>query len=112
MVYILKGKPQSTNMIYRRHGFIIHMSNKGKKLKDDYIKQLKEQYTSIPITSELKIALGLYFDDKRIRDIDNYNKIILDACKGIIWEDDKQIQTLTISKFYDKNNPRIELTIL
>jgi Holliday junction resolvase RusA-like endonuclease len=35
----------------------------------------------------------------------------MDALTGIVWLDDSQIQTAHVSKYYDKDNPRIELTI-
>lgn len=47
-----------------------------------------------------------------MRDIDNYNKILLDSLTWIIYEDDKQIKLMTIQICeHDKNNPRIDLII-
>ncbi|MHC5215226.1 RusA family crossover junction endodeoxyribonuclease [Enterococcus sp. LJL128] len=43
-------------------------------------------------------------------DADNYAKGILDALKGIIWEDDGQVVLLICEKFYSKQ-PRAEVTI-
>jgi len=40
----------------------------------------------------------LFMPDKRRRDIDNYNKILLDSLTGIVWEDDSQIDILTIGR--------------
>jgi Holliday junction resolvase RusA-like endonuclease len=88
------------------------MTKKGTALKLDYQWQCKEQYKSLPILCDVKLTVELYFGDKKIRDIDNYNKIVLDACTGILWDDDSQIQEITIKKFYDKKNPRIELVVL
>lgn len=65
-----------------------------------------------PVTSKpLEVVIELYFGDRRIRDIDNYNKLILDALSGIVYKDDKQIQKLTITKYYDKEMPRAEVEI-
>jgi Holliday junction resolvase RusA-like endonuclease len=33
-------------------------------------------------------------------DVDNYAKLVMDACNGILWEDDNQVVTLRISKIY------------
>ena len=38
------------------------------------------------------------FPDKRKRDLDNYNKIILDSLEDTILVDDKQIKRLCITK--------------
>lgn len=43
-------------------------------------------------------------------DADNYAKGILDAVKGIIWEDDGQVVDLVTRKFYSEI-PRAEITI-
>lgn len=111
MKFILKGNPQSTNHIYQHVGRRVYMTRDGSKLKTDYQYQLKQQYKSKIHTSKLEVEIHLYFGDKRKRDVDNYNKIVLDACSGILWEDDCQIESLFIRKHYDKNNPRIELHI-
>ena len=112
---VLSGNPQSTNHIYKatcRGCFAsIYMSKKGKDLKEDYKWQVKSQYHGKPLTQDLKMALDLFFGDKRVRDIDNYNKLILDALSGLVFEDDKQIQELNIKKFYDKENPRCNIKI-
>lgn len=107
----LHGNPQSTNHIYRHRGSITYMTKEGKDLKESYKLQLKNQYKRKPIEGEVDLRVELFFGDKRVRDIDNYNKILLDACTGILWIDDKQIMSLYIVKNYDKENPRIELTL-
>lgn len=43
-------------------------------------------------------------------DADNYAKGILDALKGVIWQDDGQVVRLTCEKFYAQK-PRAEITI-
>ena len=87
------------------------MTEKGKALKTDYAYQLKQQYRGEPYTDDIHLKVELFFGDKRIRDIDNYNKLLLDACSKILWVDDKQIQTMFLKKNYDKENPRIELSL-
>ena len=43
-------------------------------------------------------------------DADNYAKGVLDALKGVAWEDDGQVVDLIARKYYSAN-PRIEITI-
>jgi Holliday junction resolvase RusA-like endonuclease len=43
-------------------------------------------------------------------DVDNYAKGIKDALKGVIWKDDSQVTTLTVSKRYS-DVPRIQVEI-
>lgn len=115
MDFILKGTPRSTNHIYKstcRGGFVsVYMSAEGKALKEDYQWQLKQQYKGKPLTHEIDLRIEIFFGDKRVHDIDNYNKITIDSCTGILWNDDSQIMSLLIIKNYDKKNPRIEMQV-
>jgi len=115
MEITLKGNPQSTNHIYKsvcRGKFAsVYMSQPGKTLKEDYGWQIKSQYKGKPLTGSVDLRLELFFGDKRIRDIDNYNKLVLDACSGLLWIDDSQIESLLIIKNIDVKNPRVELVI-
>jgi len=87
------------------------MSEEGKVLKEDYQWQIKSQYKGKPLTKEIDLRIELFFGDNRKRDIDNYNKILLDAFTGILWIDDSQIQSLLIIKNKDIKNPRIEINL-
>lgn len=107
----LKGQPLSTNHIYKFAGHRMYMIQEGKTLKEDYQWQIKKQYKDKPIIGDVDLRIELFFGDKRIRDIDNYNKLVLDACSKILWKDDVQIMSLLIVKNYDKDNPRVELLI-
>jgi len=109
----LKGEPKSTQHIYKytcRGGYVHgYMSADGKALKEDYQWQLKSQWRRKPIETPLQVSLVLYFATKRVHDVDNYSKIILDACNGMVWKDDGQIEELNIRRSYDPKAPRIEL---
>ena len=111
----LLGSPQSTNHIYKSHCKFgrpcVYMSKEGKQLKEDYQWQIKSQYHGEVLTSDLKMTVELWFGTKRKHDVDNYNKLILDALSGLVYEDDKQIIELTVRKGYDKKNPRAEVKI-
>lgn len=111
----LTGAPKSTNHIYKmtcRGKFAsMYMSKDGKDLKESYQWEAKSQWKRKPLKTAVILEIALYFDSKRKHDIDNYNKILLDSLTGIIWEDDNQIVELIIKKFYDKDNPRIEVEV-
>ena len=111
MKIILTGNPYSTGNIYfsgLRPGMRF-LNKKAKKQKEDYQYQAIQQWNSDCLTGNLDIEIKLYFGDKRKRDWDNYHKLSMDALTGIVWEDDSQIQSAKVEKFYDKENPRIEL---
>ena len=112
---VLKGNPKSTQAIYRftcRGRFAtMYMSKAGKDLKANYQLQLMAQYKKKVLTKEIEMKLVFFHGDKRVRDIDNFNKLILDSMSGIVYRDDSQIKKLLIEMDYDKNNPRVEIKI-
>lgn len=58
-------------------------------------------YVNQPRTSERDWPRG---------DVDNYAKAILDACNGIVWEDDDSILLLVTSKAWSEQE-RVELDV-
>lgn len=108
---ILQWSPLSTQHIYWFFRNSFYMKKEWKETKKRYIQELSEQYKNWVIEGDLELYIWLYFWDKRRRDLDNYNKIILDSMNWIVYEDDCQIKKLTLEKFYDKENPRVEIII-
>lgn len=112
---ILKGEPKSTSHIYHYHckfgrpaGY---MTKEGKDLKESYQWQAKSQWKRKMLTGDLEIIIRLYFGTKRKADWDNFNKIVGDSLSGIVYKDDSQIVRATVEKYYDKQNPRIEIEV-
>ncbi len=56
------------------------------------------------------MSVWVYFADNRCLDLQNAPKSIFDALNGFLYKDDKQVAELHIFKFFDKDNPRIEIT--
>ncbi len=88
------------------------MTTKGKALKQSYQWEAKAQWRGKPLEGELELWITLYFGTKRKADLDNYNKLSLDALTGIVYCDDSQINGLHIERAFDKHNPRIEIEIV
>jgi Holliday junction resolvase RusA-like endonuclease len=57
------------------------------------------------------VSIAFYFATKRRRDLDNQNKLILDALTGIAYDDDSQIAELHLYRAYDAKRPRIEISL-
>ncbi len=68
----------------------------------------KEEITEEPIA----VNIIQYFGDNRKRDIDAYIKILLDAAEGIVYKNDNQITEMHVYKEKDKDNPRVEFSIV
>ncbi len=115
MTITLAGEPRSTSHIYKstcRGRFpTVYMTPAGRALKEDYQWQVRGQYHGAPLTGPLSVSATFYFGTKRRQDIDNFNKLALDACSGLVWQDDVQIEVLRLEKAHDRKAPRIELTI-
>ena len=107
----LTGTPRSTQNCYRtsfRGGYMIQAC---KDLKIDYQWQAQSQWKKKVTKSKLNIEVRIFFGDKRVHDIDNFNKLWMDSLTDIVYVDDSQIEKLTIWKDYDKTHPRIEIKI-
>ena len=116
MKIVLYGQPLSTQSIYKytcARGFPnLYMTKAGKDIKEYYNLSAKSQYHHKPLKEDLEIKVKLYFKDKGKKDIDNFNKLLLDSLTGILWQDDCQIKKSITEMLYDKAKPRIEIDVL
>lgn len=88
------------------------MTPQGKEMKDMYAWIFKgARPPGWKLDESYEVEVILYFADKRTHDVDNFCKILLDSATGIIWNDDKQVTKLTVSKAIDKALPRIGMVI-
>jgi Holliday junction resolvase RusA-like endonuclease len=44
-----------------------------------------------PFEGDIAVEMHFHRADKRRCDVDNLQKLLLDACNGILWKDDSQI---------------------
>ena len=51
-----------------------------------------------PLRGHIKVSVVFMFAEKRKRDIDNYLKVLNDAMKNLLFEDDDQIYKLDVTK--------------
>lgn len=63
-----------------------------------------------PLAGPLRVVLVVY-RPRRIGDLDNVLKPVLDALKGIAFEDDSQVTQLLATRCDDKENPRVEVKV-
>jgi len=107
----LTGNPLSTQNMYLQRGKIRFMKKEAKDRKIQYQWEAKSQWKKKVTDKLLSITIDIYFGDKRVRDWDNYHKISMDALSGIVWEDDSQVKEARISVKYDKENPRMVISV-
>lgn len=88
------------------------MTAAGKALKASYQEQVRHQWKNTAHEGTVALYIKVYYGDKRKHDIDNGNKILFDSLTGIVFKDDSQIEQLGITKYYDKEDPRVEIEVL
>lgn len=114
VIITLKPAPLSTNHIYKIAGRPfprMYMTKEGVTLKESYQHQAKAQWRKPPMKGALSMVAIIYYGDRRKRDWDNGNKVLFDALSGIVYDDDSQIEQMTVVKRYDKLSPRVEISL-
>jgi len=107
--------PISINNAYyfiRRGRRTIKVKSKEAKEFCKYVKNVSRKKLSVepfPKGKKIELSVTLYFTDYRRHDIENYEKIMLDALKGILWYDDSQIFALHTYKVLGRSKPRTEI---
>lgn len=85
-------------------------SEVGREYKENAELLLKAQCREI-MEGPIGVVLTVYFPNKR-GDLDNRIKPTLDALQGVAIWDDKQIVDIHAKRLIDKDNPRVEITIV
>ena len=85
----------SVNKYYRTWQGRVLISKDGREFKNE-VDMLLNNYQKV--LGKIKLTLILYFKDKRKRDLDNYNKVLIDCLKNKLFEDDDQINQLYMEK--------------
>lgn len=107
----LSTMPPSVNSLWVNKPNGRYKSKRGKIFENLACDELKKQFRYKPLTSGLKVHISLYFKDKRKRDIDNYNKAILDSMTEIVYEDDSQIEELNVKKLVGCGFNKVEIEV-
>ena len=108
----LSTMPPSVNKIWINKPKGRYKSKRGKELEEIATYELKQQYKGKLLTGRLRVEMWLYFKGRRKRDIDNYNKAILDSLKGTVIEDDELIDDLFTHKRIGNKENKIYIEIL
>ena len=85
----------SVNKYYRTWQGRVLISKDGREFKKE-VDLLLNNYEKV--LGKIKLTLILHFKDKRKRDLDNYNKVLIDCLKNKLFEDDDQIYQLYMEK--------------
>ena len=106
--YIKNGKPITT--VYVKKEAIEYKENFKKILLDE----ISKQNWNIEVNDKQHFYVdAVFYFDRIDKDADDYSKILLDAITETqkIWKDDNTALFRPLRIYYDKKNPRLELTI-
>lgn len=101
--------PPSVNAYWRAVGGMVILSREGRAYKKTAGWRALEQRVR-PLAGPLCVSLWAY-RPRRVGDLDNVAKAILDALKGVAWADDSQIVELHLYRGDDKARPRVEIEV-
>lgn len=101
MLNIVLPFPPSTNTYYRNvrvgNKQFTKISERGRKYKTECFWLLKQQRACKRLSQPLGVTITLHPPDSRRRDLDNFNKALLDVMtEAGVYLDDSQIDCLTI----------------
>ena len=99
----------SVNKYYRSWQGKVLISKDGREFKRQ-VDLLLNNY--IKVYGKIKLTIILYFKDKRKRDLDNYNKVLIDCLKNKLFEDDDQIYQLYMEKHIGAGYNQISIDII
>ena len=91
-----------------------YLTKEGKEYRKTIKEQVEAQmfgYNIDVLKGNLSATFIFFHDNRRKNDLDNSLKSILDCFNEVLFEDDSQLISITLSKKYDKQEPRIELLI-
>lgn len=69
------------------------------------------RHAGIPLLKGNVLVVLKVYRPRKAGDLDNRQKVLLDAMNGVGWIDDEQITRIESERFDDKENPRVEITI-
>ncbi|MCZ3383874.1 RusA family crossover junction endodeoxyribonuclease [Kosakonia sp. SOY2] len=90
------------------------ISAAGRKYQSDACAAIIEQLRRLPkpSTELAAVEITLYPPDNRRRDIDNYNKALLDSLTHAgVWEDDRQVKRMLVEWGPVVKGGRVEISI-
>jgi crossover junction endodeoxyribonuclease RusA len=104
--------PPSNNVYYRRSGHHTHISVKGREYKKTVCNIVSEFYPIKFGINPLRVHINYWPATKRKMDLDNLFKGILDALTAAgVWDDDSQIDELSISRMQVMKGGKISVTV-
>ncbi|EKE79459.1 RusA family crossover junction endodeoxyribonuclease [Idiomarina xiamenensis] len=116
MITIELPFPPSTNTYYRNvrvgNRQMTKISQRGRKFRDECYWLLKQQRVCHKLSHSLRVTITLHPPTNQRRDLDNFNKALLDVMTHAgVYEDDSQIDHLTVIRSAVAKPGRVQVII-
>lgn len=105
--------PPTTNNLYltvMMKGRPVRVPSKEAKVFKKAVGQICQAGRVKPFIGSVAVSLNAY-RPRRVGDIDNVLKAVLDSLKGYAWGDDAQVTEIHAYRHDDKFQPRVEIEI-
>lgn len=86
------------------------MSDEAKRYKANVKFRAMQDHTLNPLDGDLVVSLVVY-RKRRIGDLDNFQKVLLDSLRGVAFHDDSQVVEIHARREDDPSNPRVEVHV-
>jgi len=104
--------PPSINNYYsfNRHGIFIKAA--GRRYRERCAADVREQNCKVQVSDSLHVTLVLHAPDRRRRDLDNYQKCLLDALTHAgVWEDDSQLEQMAVFRGHPVSGGKVAIIL-
>lgn len=72
---------------------------------------LAERPRGWPLDATYRVTIAARYADKRLRDLDNLIKSVLDGLNGVAWKDDSQVIVITAAKETGQHVAETEVSV-
>lgn len=112
MIELHLNWPPTVNNYYVKTKRGIFISKKGREFREGIIAAVNEQASGVFLQDPISCTVILSPPDKRVRDLDNYMKALLDAITHSgLWEDDSLIDQLFIYRGKQSTSGKVIMRI-
>ena len=111
---ILKGrlysKANSRRLVKNRRtgNWMVIKSKEALQTVKDFTVQAKAQWKGKPLEGPVALKALIYYPSRR-QDLDP--SLLMDILQGIAYLNDRQIEQMTLQKYIDRDNPRVEVNV-
>lgn len=101
--------PPSANRYWRNVNGRMVVSASARAYKEEVGWMIRPKVKD-PLPGDIYVRVRI-FRPRKIGDLDNTLKVLLDSLKGIVFLDDEQVVEIRANRFDDKANPRAEVIV-